>query len=205
MRRIFAAATLAATLTLPLAGLAQTTDIAGVKFANTVQVGSSRLQMNGAGVRYKVVFKVYAAALYLGEKAATTEAVLAAPGPRRLQIVMLRDIDANELGKLFTQGMEQNAPREEFSKSITGILRMSDIFSTRKKLAAGESFAIEWLPGVGTVISVNGKPEGAPIKEPEFYSALMKIWLGKAPADAQLKAALLGHSPAANVGGASYN
>jgi hypothetical protein len=205
MRRIFAAATLAATLTLPLAGRAQTTDIAGVKFANTVQVGSSRLQMNGAGVRYKVVFKVYAAALYLGEKAATTEAVLAAPGPRRLQIVMLRDIDANELGKLFTQGMEQNAPREEFSKSITGILRMSDIFSTRKKLAAGESFAIEWLPGVGTVISVNGKPEGAPIKEPEFYSALMKIWLGKAPADAQLKAALLGHSPAANVGGASYN
>jgi hypothetical protein len=205
MRRIFAAATLAATLTLPLVGRAQTTDIAGVKFANTVQVGSSRLQMNGAGVRYKVVFKVYAAALYLGEKAATTEAVLAAPGPRRLQIVMLRDIDANELGKLFTQGMEQNAPREEFSKSITGILRMSDIFSTRKKLAAGESFAIEWLPGVGTAISVNGKPEGAPIKEPEFYSALMKIWLGKAPADAQLKAALLGHSPAANVGGASYN
>jgi hypothetical protein len=205
MRRIFAAAALAATLALPLTGRAQTTDIAGVKFANTLQVGSSRLQLNGAGVRYKVVFKVYAAALYLAEKAATPEAVLAAPGPRRLQIVMLRDIDANELGKLFTKGMEQNAPREEFSKSIAGILRMSDIFSTRKKLNAGESFAVEWLPGTGTVISVNGKPEGAPIKEPEFYSALMKIWLGRAPADAQLKEALLGRAPAANPGGASYN
>jgi len=205
MRRIFAAAALAATLALPLAGRAQTTDIAGVKFVNTVQVGGSQLQLNGAGVRYKVVFKVYAAALYLAEKAGTPEAVLAAPGPRRLQIVMLRDIDANELGKLFTKGMEQNAPREEFSKSIAGILRMSDIFSTRKKLAAGESFAVEWLPGAGTVISVNGKPEGAPIKEPEFYSALMKIWLGKAPADAQLKEALLGRAPAANPGGASYN
>ena len=205
MRRIFAAAALAATLALPLAGRAQTTDIAGVKFVNTVQVGGSQLQLNGAGVRYKVVFKVYAAALYLAERAGTPEAVLAAPGPRRLQIVMLRDIDANELGKLFTKGMEQNAPREEFSKSIAGILRMSDIFSTRKKLAAGESFAVEWLPGAGTVISVNGKPEGAPIKEPEFYSALMKIWLGKAPADAQLKEALLGRAPAANPGGASYN
>jgi hypothetical protein len=205
MRRIFAAAALAATLSLPLVGQAQTTDIAGVKFANTLQVGSSRLQLNGAGVRYKVVFKVYAAALYLAEKAATPEAVLAAPGPHRLQIVMLRDIDANELGKLFTRGMEQNAPREEFSKSIAGILRMSDIFSTRKKLSAGESFAVEWLPGIGTVISVNGKPEGAPIKEPEFYSALMKIWLGKAPADAQLKEALLGRAPPANPGGASYN
>ena len=204
MRRTLALAALAAALTWPLASVAQTTDIAGVKFTNSVQVGNARLQMNGAGVRYKLVFKVYAAALYLGEKATTPEAVLAAAGPRRLQIVMLREIDANELGKLFTRGMEQNAPREEFSKSIAGILRMSDIFSSRKKLQAGESFAIEWLPGTGTVISVNGKSEGAPIKEPEFYSALMKIWLGKSPADAQLKEALLGKAPA-TPGGSSYN
>ncbi len=204
MRTTLAQVALAAALTWPLASSAQTIDIAGVKFTDTVQVGSSKLQLNGAGVRHKLVFKVYAAALYLSEKATTPEAVLAAPGPRRLQIVMLREIDANELGKLFTKGMEQNAPREEFSKSIAGIMRMSDIFSSRKKLQAGESFAVEWLPGTGTVISVNGKPEGAPIKEPEFYSALMKIWLGKAPADAQLKDALLGKA-AATPGGGSNN
>jgi hypothetical protein len=200
MRTFLCVSALAALLTLPLASAAQTTDVSGVKFANTIQVGNSKLQMNGAGVRYKVVFKVYAAALYLAEKAATPEAALAAPGPRHLQIVMLREIDANELGKLFTKGMEQNASRDEFSKSIPGILRMSDIFSSRKMLAAGESFAIDWLPGTGTVISVNGKPEGQPIKEPEFYSALMKIWFGKSPADAQLKDALLG-KVAATPGG----
>lgn len=204
MRRFLSLIALAAALTCPLASIAQTTDIAGVKFANSAQVGNSKLQINGAGVRYKLVFKVYAAALYLTEKATTPEAVLAAPGPRRLQIVMLREIDANELGKLFTKGMEQNAPREEFSKSISGILRMSEIFSSRKKLVAGDSFAVEWLPGTGTVISVNGKPEGAPVKEPEFYSALMKIWLGKAPADEQLKEALLGKA-VTSPGGSSYN
>jgi len=192
MRRFIASAALAAALALPLTAPAQTTEVAGVKFANTLQVGNTKLQLNGAGVRYKVVFKVYAAALYLTDKATTPEAVLAAPGPRHLQIVMLREIDANELGKLFTKGMEQNAPREEFSKSIGGIMRMSDIFSSRKKLVAGDSFAVEWVPGTGTVILVNGKPEGQPIKEPEFYSALMKIWFGKSPADAQLKEALLG-------------
>jgi len=200
MRRMFVRAALLAVLAWPLVGGAQTTDIAGVKFANTVQAGNAKLLLNGAGVRYKIVFKVYAAGLYLSEKATTPEAVLATPGPRRLQIVMLREIDANELGKLFTKGMEQNAPREEFSKSIAGILRMSDIFSSYKKLQPGESFAVDWVPGTGTVISVNGKPEGAPIKEPEFYSALMKIWLGKAPADAQLKEALLGKAPAAPGG-----
>jgi hypothetical protein len=203
MRRLLALVLTAAALTLPLAVQAQTTEVAGVKFANTLQIGNSKLQLNGAGVRYKVVFKVYAAALYLTEKATTPEAAISAPGPRHLQIVMLREIDANELGRLFTKGMEQNAPREEFSKSIAGIMRMSDIFSSRKKLMAGESFAVEWVPGTGTVITVNGKPEGQPIKEPEFYSALMKIWLGKAPADAQLKEALLGKAAGTNSG--NYN
>jgi hypothetical protein len=201
MRRFIALTTLAAALAMPFSGQAQTTEVAGVKFANTLQVGNTKLQLNGAGIRYKVVFKVYAAALYLTDKATTPEAVLAAPGPRHLQIVMLREIDANELGKLFTKGMEQNAPREEFSKSIAGIMRMSDIFSSRKKLVAGDSFAVEWVPGTGTVILVNGKPEGQPIKEPEFYSALMKIWFGKSPADQQLKDALLGKAAPTPGGG----
>ena len=192
MRRFIALTTLAAALAVPLAGQAQTTDVAGVKFANSLQVGNTRLQLNGAGIRYKVVFKVYAAALYLTDKAATPEPVLAAPGPRHLQIVMLREIDANELGKLFTKGMEQNASREEFSKVIPGVIKMSDIFSSRKKLSSGDYFSIDYVPGTGSTIVVNGKPAADPIKEPEFFNALMKIWLGKSPADAQLKDALLG-------------
>ena len=191
---------LACASALPALAQVPTTEVGGVKFPNMVQVGGSRLQLNSAGIRHKVVFKVYAAALFLTEKAGTPEAVLAAPGPKRLQVTMLREIDANELGKLFTKGMEQNAPREEFSKSIGGIMRMSDIFSNRKRLLAGDSFSVDWLPGTGTVISVNGSPEGAPVKEPEFHSALMKIWLGKSPADAQLKEALLGRAPATSPG-----
>jgi len=41
--------------------------------------------------------------------------------------------------------------------------------------------------------------EGAPIKEPEFYAALMKIWLGNSPADPLLKDALLGRAPIVNA------
>ena len=203
IRRLFIIAAAASGLLAPIAAPAQAIEVAGVKFEPTVQVSGAKLQLNGAGVRYKAIFKVYAAGLYLGSKAVTPEAALAAPGPKLLQIVMLREIDGNELGKLFTRGMEQNAAREDFSKSIPGIMRMSDVFSTRKKLAAGESFALEWVPGSGTVIIVNGKPSGEPIKEPEFYSSLMKIWLGNSPADSTLKEALLGK--AAKVPGSNVN
>ena len=196
-RTLIVSAALAALCSSPLALAQSATEVAGVKYEPSVQVGNSRLQLNGAGIRYKAVFKVYTAGLYLGAKATTTEAVLAAPGAKRIHIVMLRDIDGNELGKLFTRGMQDNASKEDFSKSIAGTIRMSEIFSLRKKLTAGENFSVDWVPGTGTIVMLNGKPAGEPIKEPEFFSSMMKIWLGNSPADAQLKDALLGKAPAA--------
>ena len=195
-RTIVLAASLLACLSTPLAQ-AQAVELAGVKYEPSLQIGNSKVQLNGAGIRYKAVFKVYTAGLYLAAKASTPEAVLAAPGAKRMHIVMLRDIDGNELGKLFTRGMQDNASKEDFSKSIAGTIRMSEIFSLRKKLTAGENFSVDWVPGTGTVVMLNGKPAGEPIKEPEFFSSMMKIWLGHSPADAQLKDALLGRAPPA--------
>jgi hypothetical protein len=171
---------------------AATIDVAGVPLEERVTVAGSPLVLNGAGVRYKAVFKVYTAGLYLGQKAETTEAVLAATGPRRMTITMLRDIDSAELGKLFSRGMEDNMDRAAFSKLIPGVLRMSQVFSDHKKLKEGETFLIDWIPGTGTVLTIKGQVEGEPFKEPEFFNALMRIWLGPKPADWMLKDALLG-------------
>lgn len=191
-RRFLLAAASAALLGSSLPTVAQTTDLAGVKYAPTTQVGNANLVLNGAGIRYKFVIKVYTAGLYLGSKAATPEAVIAMPGPKRMDVAMLRDIDANELGKLFTRGMEDNAPKGEFSKLIPGTLKLADIFSAKKKLYSGDHFWVDYVPGIGTTVLVNGKPQGEPIKEPEFFSALLRIWLGPNPADSTLKDALLG-------------
>jgi hypothetical protein len=185
------AAALTLALLSPLAQAA-TVDVSGVKLEDRVTVAGSPLVLNGAGVRYKAVFKVYTAGLYLGQKAETTEAVLAATGPRRMSITMLRDIDSAELGKLFSRGMEDNMDRAAFSKLIPGVLRMSQVFSDHKKLKEGETFLIDWIPGTGTVLTIKGQVEGEPFKEPEFFNALMRIWLGPKPADWMLKDALLG-------------
>lgn len=167
-------------------------ELAGAKFPASTTLGKTNLQLNGAGVRYKAIFKVYAAGLYLGTKAATPEAAYAAPGAKRMHVAMLRDIDANELGKLFTDGMQKNATREEFGKSIPGTLKLAEMFANKKRLLAGDVFFVDYTPGVGTVVVINGKPAGEPITEPIFFTSLLKIWLGASPADWQLKDALLG-------------
>jgi hypothetical protein len=175
--------------------LAQVT-VSGVKYEETADLRGAKLQLNGAGIRYKAVFKVYTAGLYLPKKAGTTEEILAMPGPKRLSITALRDVDSNELGKLFARGMEDNMDKAAFSKLVPGVLRMSELFSKHKNLKAGETFSIDWVPGTGTVITVKGVPEAEPFKEPEFYNALLRIWLGPVPADWKLKETLLG-KPAA--------
>eukprot|EP01034_Spumella_vulgaris_P025464 gene25464-31930_t len=180
-----------AVLCLVAAGAMAQVNVSGVRYDESVDARGTKLQLNGAGVRYKAVFKVYTAGLYLTKKAGTPEEVLAATGPKRLNIVMLRDIDSGELGKLFSRGMEDNMDRAAFSKLVPGVLRMSQIFSDHKKLVAGDAFSIDWVPGTGTVITVKGVPQGEPFKEPEFFNALLRIWLGQVPVDHQLKEALL--------------
>ena len=177
---------------LAVGATAATVDVGGVKLEDSTDVRGSKLVLNGAGIRYKAVFKVYAAGLYLGKKAATPEEVLAAPGAKRMVITMMREIDSNELGKLFTRGVQDNAPKTEMSKLVPGLIKMGEIFSNQKRLMTGDVFMIDWVPGTGTVITVKGVPQGEPFKEPEFFNALMRIWLGPEPADWKLKDALLG-------------
>lgn len=179
-------------LMLSLGVLAAPVEVSGVKLDNPVEVHGTQLQLNGAGVRYKVVFKVYVMGLYLGKKAATPEEAYAAPGPKRISITMLREIDSNELGKAFTKAFQENAPKLQMSRLIPGLIKMGQVFSDQKKLLANDSFTIDWIPGTGTVISVKGKAQGEPIKEPEFFNAMTRIWLGPQPADWKLKEALLG-------------
>jgi hypothetical protein len=180
---------------LPLGTLpvqAQTQDVQGVKVEASADVRGTKLALNGVGTRYKGPFRVYVAGLYTGRKAGSLDDVVNQPGPKRLHATMLRDIDASELGKLLYRGVEDNMPKSEMSKLVPGLIKMSELFSVHKNLKAGDTFTIEWVPGTGTTVNVKGKVADEVFKEPEFFRALMSIWLGPAPADFKLKDALLG-------------
>ena len=181
----------AAALLLAIPVLAQTT-VSGVKYEDAAVLGGYKLQLNGVGTRYKGPFKVYTAGLYLPKKAGTPEDALGIPGAKRMSVTMLREIDAGELGKLFIRGVEDNMERTAMSKLIPGLMRMSQIFTDHKKLQAGDQFTLDWVPGTGTIVYVRGVQQGEPFKEPEFFNALMRIWLGPVPADWKLKDSLLG-------------
>lgn len=170
-------------------------EVAGVKLDDVTRVANQELKLNGAGIRYKAIFKVYVAGLYLTEKKSTVQDVLAAPGPRRVTLVMLRDVGNEELGRGFMSGIQQNSDRNEKAKLIMQLQKFGEIFASIPELKKGDVLTTDWIPGSGTVIHVNGKKVSDVLPDLSFYNAILKIWLGEKPVDTRLKPLMLGEKP----------
>lgn len=179
-------------LSLPFFAQAQTVDAGGAKIETSADVAGQKLVLNGYGVRYRAVFKVYAIGLYTKAKSDTVDGVIKMDGAKRVTLKLLRDVDGKDLGKAFTDGMQKNMLPEERAKAINGIFKFGKVFQDIKRAPTGSVVTVDWTPGTGAVIQFDGKVVSEVIPEPEFYSALLRIWLGEDPADAKLKDQLLG-------------
>jgi Chalcone isomerase-like len=183
---------------LPARAWAQT-KLADVIFPNETTLGGQKLILNGFGMRFRLGFRVYAAALYTPTKLSKNEDVIKPSVAKRLHLVAQRDVKSEELGRLFSRGMEENMAKEDFSKIINGVMRMSTIFSDAKQFTKGDTILLDWVPSTGLAISYRGRQQGEPIKEAEFSENFYKIWFGTKPADEPLRRALLGEQSSANT------
>ena len=167
-------------------------DVAGVTYKDTVKVAGKDLVLNGAGVRNKFVVKVYAAGLYLPTKKLTTEEVMKETGPRRMQLVMLRDITSDDFGTSFMSGINNNLEKDDKMRIVGQLSKFGEMFASIPQLKKGDVLDLDWVPGTGTVCLLNGKQVGETTSDILFHNAILKIWLGNKPADMSLKPKLLG-------------
>jgi hypothetical protein len=186
---------LAAAALMAAAPLWAQVTVSGVKYDEAAELAGSKLALNGAGLRTKLFFKVYTAGLYLPRKTAAAEEALASAGPKRISLTLLREVDAGEFAQAFTKGLDDNTDQAALALLAPSVQRMTQLFTDTKKLVAGDTVAIDWVPGTGTVIRLKGAAMGEPFKDPAFFAAMLRIWLGAKPADATLKEALLGKAP----------
>lgn len=183
---------------------AKAMEVGGVKLDDTIRVANQELRLNGAGMRYKAIFKVYVAGLYLAEKKTSVADVLAAPGARRVTIVPMRDLSSEEFGRAFMSGIQKNSDKAEKSKLIMQLQKFGEVFASVPELKKGDVLTVDWIPGSGTIIHINGKKVSDVLPDIAFYNAILKIWLGDNPADARLKPLMLGERPEENLRGNNY-
>jgi hypothetical protein len=166
---------------------------AATDFDKTAKVAGESLVINGSGTRYKAVFKVYDLALYLPSVSKSPEAVLEMAGAKKLSFVAQRKVSGTDLGLAFMRGLKDNNEKDLMRKHVPGTTRLIEIFSGKPYVAEGETFAMDFIPGKGTQFYIQGEAQGVPVGDAEFFQMVLRIWLGKSPADWRLKDALLGN------------
>jgi hypothetical protein len=175
-----------------LTGLAaNAAEIAGVRIDDKTRVANAELALNGAGLRKRAFFQVYAIGLYLPTKTSNAAEAISSTGPKRVAIHMLRDVGADAFTEAMADGIRANHSEAEAKALEPRIKELAAIMAEVKEAKKGMAIALDWQPQGGTVMMVNGTPRGKPIAGEDFYRALLRIWLGDKPVQDDLKKALL--------------
>ena len=163
-------------------------EVAGVKIDDKTRVADTELSLSGAGLRKRVFFQVYAIGLYVRDRKADP---ISQPGPKRVQIHMLRDVGAEAFIDALAEGIKLNHTEAEAKALEPRVKQLGDAIAEMKEAKKGMTIALDWN-GKATQLVVDGKPAGQPIPGEDFYRALLRIWLGEKPVQDDLKKALLG-------------
>ena len=147
------------------------------------------LVLNGAGIRYKFVFKIYIGALYLPEKNQNAESIIASQGGKRILMHFLYDkVQKRDMDKAWKEGFEDNLDKQMLEQLGQ---RMDDFSALFTDAVEGDAIWIDNIPGKGARVTINGTEKGT-IPGDDFYPALLQIWIGKEPVTTALKKEMLG-------------
>jgi long-chain acyl-CoA synthetase len=184
-KALFALSLFAASVT------ADAAEVAGVRIDDKATVGGRELVLNGAGMRTRLIIKVYVGALYLPQKASTAAAALARDEPRRMSMTLQRDVNYEQLLEAMRAGLAENNSQAELDAIKPQVTEFTKIFTSVGEAKSGQVIWIDYTPEEGTKISLDGKSKGT-IAGQAFNRALLRVWLGDNPVQESLKKALLG-------------
>jgi hypothetical protein len=175
-------------VTIALHAFGQKT-VEGVTFQEKFTYKNQNLVLNGVGLREKWFLDLYVAGLYVANKSKDAEKIIMADEPTAFRMKMVSN--------MITSEKMAEATKEGFHNSMNGntkpLQKEIDQFLAAFKgiqIKSGDMCELVYVPGEGVHFIANGK-EITLIKGLEFKQALFRIWLGKVPADENLKTGLL--------------
>lgn len=156
-------------------------------FPPVVEAHGARMTLRGeALLRVGFIFRVYWAALHVGEDA-PTEKVLD-DVPKRLEIVYLRNISASDLIKAGDDMLRRHLSPDQLAAIQS---RVDDINRLYRDVLPGDRYTLTYVPGHGSELAFNGEPLGV-IPGADFAGPYFGIWLDPRTDFKDFQNALLG-------------
>ena len=177
------------TALLMLPAFSQAVEIEGVTLPDTIQLQGKSLHLNGAGIRTKFFFDIYVGGLYLEHPASSAKAILAGAGNKRITMnILYGEVDKEKLTDGWEEGFKKNQSSNRMKSLKARLDRFNALFVTAHR---GDSIVFDLFSDGSTHVSFNGSEKGV-IEGSDFQQALLTVWLGKKPADSDLKNVMLG-------------
>lgn len=165
-------------------------EISGVHIPGQLNEGQQdMLVLNGAGIRKKLFFKIYVAALYLKSKSRDASQIINADEPSRITMdVTYSEITDEKMANAWLDGFKQNLSSGDYESVRNSLEKFIAMFGGLKE---GDHVELDYFPEKGTKVSINQDVRGT-IAGHEFNRGLLSVWLGEHPVTEDLKQALLG-------------
>jgi len=161
--------------------------LAGVTMPDTEQVGSTKLVLNGMGIRSKYMVKVYVAGLYLEQKSSDANAIIKADAPKQIVMQFVHGASKGQMTDAFNESFNDNTPDavKTMKPDIDRLLAAIDA------VKVGDKMVFTYVPGTGTTYALNGQDK-VTIAGPAFGQVMFSVWMGPKPPTADLKKGMLG-------------
>lgn len=162
-------------------------ELHGVKMPDSLNWENKKLILNGMGAREATIFKVkvYIAGLYLEASSKDAEAILASPQNKVLRMHFVHEVGASKLRDAFGEGIHKNC-RSGCDTLEEPLKKFNALLQDMKK---DDELVLNFQPQqVG--ISIKGV-EQKPLGDAAFSKALLSVWLGSEPPNAELKTGIL--------------
>ncbi|WP_103865164.1 chalcone isomerase family protein [Aquimarina sp. I32.4] len=166
------------------------TKVGDATLPNTVKFNEEKLIINGAGIREKFFFDIYAGALYLKKKNTSASTIAKADETMAIKLHILSG--------MMSRDKMASALREGFKKSTNGNLKPYNkriekfIGFINNEIEVDQIYDIVYEKGKGSIIYKDGVEKGY-VTGLDFKEALFNIWIGSKPADKGLKKEMLGN------------
>lgn len=157
----------------------------------SAEVGGQSLVLNGKATRTVWGFPVYHVGLFLEKPSADGESIMSTDrGAKRIHMSMLRSVEKKDFVATVRENIDQNltpAEKETFAAELDAYLGHLE---KGGDIEPGRVITIDYLPGKGTVLALDGRQVGT-IAGHEFYHVMLRLWIGR-PLQASIKQGLLG-------------
>ena len=148
--------------------------VSGFAFAPGVVVAGAPLSMNGVGWRQHGPVRIDATALYTQKHASSVDELERLPGVKRVELVMLVDVDGSMASRAFLADFEAAASQAEFGQLINEVAAFGALYSALPRLRKGDVVTMDIVPGKGIAGELTGRPMVPPGSASRYLGSDLK-------------------------------